>query len=217
MALPSVLPLFPLPNVVLFPGVLLPLHIFEPRYRQMVRDVAAGEELIGMILYRRGGEGPPGGGNDIYPVGCAGRLVRKVDLPDGRFDILLRGVREFRVVEQYFDRPYRRAVVSWRDRVPEVFRLEPPRRRLLVERIRSFLAETTAAGLRILDDPAVGDETLVNLFAFALDLPVEEKQGLLEVEELDERAGRLSEVLEFHLLERKFAFGPGRANSPSRC
>src|SRR5882724_10251523 len=103
MPLPSVIPLFPLPNVVLFPQVLLPLHIFEPRYRQMVKDVTAGDELIGMILLR----GPESGGDDLYRVGCAGRMVRKVELPYGRSNILLQGVREFVPREQHFDRSYR--------------------------------------------------------------------------------------------------------------
>ena len=68
--LPPLIPLFPLPSVVLFPQVLLPLHIFEPRYRQMVKDVAAGDELVGMILLR-GEEDPTGSTRDVYTVGCA--------------------------------------------------------------------------------------------------------------------------------------------------
>src|SRR6516162_7363434 len=103
MSLPRLIPLFPLPSVVLFPQVLLPLHIFEPRYRQMVKDVAVGDELIGMVLLRSE-EDPTGSSQDIYTVGCAGRMVRKIDLPDGRSNILLQGVRAFVVREQQFER-----------------------------------------------------------------------------------------------------------------
>ena len=75
MDLPSTIPVFPLPSVVLFPGVPLPLHIFEPRYREMVRDAAASHEMIGMALlrgdWRRDYEGNP----DIFEVGCAGKIV----------------------------------------------------------------------------------------------------------------------------------------------
>ncbi|MGH7804559.1 MAG: LON peptidase substrate-binding domain-containing protein, partial [Candidatus Binatia bacterium] len=84
MPLPKIIPLFPLPNVVLFPQVLLPLHIFEPRYREMVREVGSGDEIIGMLLLRPGGESMEEPGHDIYAVGCAGRMIRKIDLADGR-------------------------------------------------------------------------------------------------------------------------------------
>lgn len=206
MALPIILPLFPLPNVVLFPQVMLPLHIFEPRYRQMVRDAVAGEELIGMMLLR-GPEGDPSG-RDVYPVGCAGRIVRKVDLDDGRCNILLQGVREFVAAEQYFDRPYRTAAVEWREPVRD-FHLEASDREHLVGRIRRFVGTDKAeeASLRILSDPTLGDEMLVNLFAFALDLPMAEKQALLEMPTPGARARRLVETLEFHTLERELASG----------
>ena len=206
MALPIILPLFPLPNVVLFPQVLLPLHIFEPRYRQMVRDAAATDELIGMILLR-GPEGDPSG-RDVYPVGCAGRIIRKVDLPDGRSNILLQGVREFVAEEQYFDKPYRTAAVEWRGVVRD-FRLEATFREHLIACIRRFVdnEKQDETSLRILSDPTLGDEMLVNLFAFALDFPVAEKQALLETPNPDARARRLVETLEFHNLEREFGSG----------
>jgi uncharacterized protein len=205
MSLPSVLPLFPLPNVVLFPQVLLPLHIFEPRYRQMVKDVAAGEELIGMILLRE----PEGSGGvpDVYSVGCAGRMVRKVDLADGRSNILLQGVREFVLEEQYFDRLYRTAAVTWLPPPERNIRLEAETRQRLMKQIRGFVGEAPEPGLRILSDPTLSDEMLVNLFAFALDFPVAEKQSLLETRGLCGRAGQLIDTLEFHALER--ASSPG--------
>jgi hypothetical protein len=202
MPLPSVVPLFPLPNVVLFPQVLLPLHIFEPRYREMVKDVDAGEGLIGMILLR-GAEDPSAEGRDVFTVGCAGRMIRKVDLPDGRSNILLQGVREFVPLTQSFDRPYRTATVEWREPCAAGFRLDRERRRLLVERIRAFVGEGREA--KLLDDPTLSDELLVNLFAFGLDLPVVEKQSLLEAVDVGVRAERLLETLEFHVMERDFS------------
>jgi len=171
---------------VLFPQVLLPLHIFEPRYREMVRDVAARDELIGMILLR-GEEDPTGSTRDVYSVGCAGRMVRKIDLPDGRSNILLQGAREFVVREQQYERPYRQAVVEWLPPVERDFHLAADTRQRLVSRIRVALGEKQE-GIGILTDPSVSDEMLVNLFAFALDFPVAEKQGLLEVADLAVRA-----------------------------
>jgi len=209
---PPLIPLFPLPNVVLFPRVLLPLHIFEPRYREMVKDAAAGDELIGMILLRDE-ERPGGGGSDLYSVGCAGRIVRKVDLPDGRSNILLQGVREFTPREQSFDHPYRLAAVDWRPAPPQDFRLDPTVKRELAARIRSFVGDKQE-GVRILDDPTLADDMLVNLFAFALEFPVAEKQSLLEIDDLATRATRLVETLEFHTIEREFA--PGIESLKSR-
>jgi Lon protease-like protein len=202
--LPRNIPLFPLPNVVLFPQVLLPLHIFEPRYRLMVKEVAESDELIGMVLLR-GKEDATGQGRDIYSVGCAGRVIRKVELADGRSNILLQGVREFSPREQYFDRAYRMAAVDWRALPERDFRLDDATKASLLECIRRFAGKQHEGDLRILADPTLSDEMLVNLFAFALDFPVAEKQSLLEIDNVAKRATRLIDTLEFHNLEREFS------------
>jgi Lon protease-like protein len=85
------IPIFPLPDVVLFPHTLLPLHIFEPRYREMVRDCLAGDKRLAMVLLRPGWENDYYGRPPIYPIAGAGEIVRHEELPDGRFNILLRG------------------------------------------------------------------------------------------------------------------------------
>lgn len=211
MPLPTIVPLFPLPNVVLFPQVLLPLHIFEPRYREMVRDVAAADELVGMILLRPGGEDWSDPGRDVYAVGCAGRMIRKIDMPDGRSNILLQGVREFVVREPVLDRSYRRGVVEWCSAPPFGHRLDASLRDALVARLSQFVPDEKER--KFLEDPTLSDETLVNLFCFALDLPVVEKQSLLEARSIDDRAAQLLETIEFHLLERELVVPgePGRA------
>src|SRR5574341_719860 len=94
---PSTIPLFPLPNVVLFPNVFLPLHIFEPRYRQMVHQALAGDRLIGMVLLKPGYEGDYEATPAVYKVGCAGTITHVERLADGRFNIVLKGVSKFRV------------------------------------------------------------------------------------------------------------------------
>src|SRR5512141_2676626 len=93
----DLLPLFPLPNVVLFPNVFLPLHIFEPRYREMVADTLAGDRFIGMVLLQPGNEDQYDGRPPIYEVGCAGLITHAEQLADGRYNIVLRGVEKFRV------------------------------------------------------------------------------------------------------------------------
>src|SRR6188508_2050971 len=98
--LPQEIPIFPLPNVVLFPSALLPLHIFEPRYRAMVTDVLDGERLIGMVMLRPGWEPRYEQTPDVYPVGCAGFITHADRLPDGRYNIMLRGLEKFRIASE---------------------------------------------------------------------------------------------------------------------
>src|SRR5574339_310094 len=81
--------LFPLPNLVLFPHVVQPLHVFEPRYRQMTVDALAGDRLIALVLLKPGWEAEYEGRPGIYPVACLGRLVADQKLPDGRYNLHL--------------------------------------------------------------------------------------------------------------------------------
>src|SRR4051794_30821611 len=98
--LPPTIPIFPLPNVVLFPNVFLPLHIFEPRYRAMVADALAGDRIIGMTLLQPGFEGDYEGRPPVYAIGCAGLITHSEVLPDGRYNIVLRGLERFRIVDE---------------------------------------------------------------------------------------------------------------------
>src|SRR5881409_4083016 len=98
--LPPVIPIFPLPNVVLFPNVFLPLHIFEPRYRSMVADALAGDRIIGMVLLKPGYERDYEGRPPVYPMGCAGVISHAEPFADGRCNIVLRGMQKFRIVTE---------------------------------------------------------------------------------------------------------------------
>src|SRR5436309_832636 len=104
--LPPAIPLFPLPNVVLFPNVFLPLHIFEPRYRAMVADALKGDRIIGMALLRPGYEANYDGRPPVYEVGCAGVITHSQPLADGRYDIVLRGLEKFRITGEANNEPY---------------------------------------------------------------------------------------------------------------
>src|SRR5947209_6530005 len=121
----DLLPLFPLPNVVLFPNVFLPLHIFEPRYREMVADALASDRLIGMVLLRPGWERDYEGRPPVYPIGCAGVITHAERLADGRFNIVLRGMEKFRIVGEDTARAYRLAhVTAMPESVSETARAE---------------------------------------------------------------------------------------------
>src|SRR6185295_1712580 len=110
--LPPTIPLFPLPDVVLFPNVFLPLHIFEPRYREMVGQAIEGDRIIGMVLLRPGWEGDYEGRPEIYPVGCAGLITHADRTSDGRYNLVLRGFQKFRVRREDHSRSYRVAEID---------------------------------------------------------------------------------------------------------
>ena len=104
------IPLFPLPGVVLLPGTILPLHIFEARYRAMVADALEGDRTIGMAMLKPGAEGPEP--PRIHAVGGAGEIIESEQLEDGRYNILLEGRFRYRVLEEARPDPYRVARVE---------------------------------------------------------------------------------------------------------
>src|ERR1700744_6020554 len=103
----EMLPLFPL-GAVLYPGMLLPLHIFEERYRQLVRDLLDGPQLrrFGVIAIRKGRETGIGGVQSLYEIGCTATLRRVDQHEDGRFDIVTVGTQRFRLLTLGQTRPY---------------------------------------------------------------------------------------------------------------
>ena len=107
-ALPR-LPLFPLPHTVLFPGALLPLHIFEPRYREMVRDALTSHRLLAVVLITDPATVDAHGNPVLASVGGVGELVEHAELSGGRYNILLRGRARVRLTELPFEPPYRTA------------------------------------------------------------------------------------------------------------
>src|SRR5919109_2495759 len=108
----DLLPLFPLPNVVLFPNVFLPLHIFEPRYREMVADALTGDRIIGMVLLRTGWDRDYEGRPPVYPIGCAGLITHAERLHDGGYNIVLQGLEKFRILDEDETRTYRLARID---------------------------------------------------------------------------------------------------------
>ncbi len=196
--LPAVIPLFPLPDTVLFPRMPLPLHVFEPRYRKMVADALAGHRTIGMTLLRPGWEADYYGRPPIYAVGCAGIVDESQVVEGGRYNIVLKGVARFRVVDERSGEPYRLATVEYRgDIMGEPTVLEASRRRLLTA--LSGLAEGATV---FLARPDLSHELFANAVCQYLDLAAVEKQSLLDCDSVAARYQRLLEILEFRALER---------------
>lgn len=203
--LPSIIPVFPLPNVVLFPQVMLPLHIFEPRYRQMIRDAQSkAPSVIGMALLRGNWQEKYEGNPEIFPIGCAGEMIRVNPLPDGRFNILLQGIREYRITEEIFTESYRQAKVEWQ--APAKEPLASGRRQELGLLLERYLRNNEKVQ-KFLADPTLEDDFFVNFFAFHLDFLPIEKQSLLEAVSLMERVERLRDILDFKLSETSWTEG----------
>lgn len=204
----AVIPVFPLPNVVLFPKVHLPLHIFEPRYRQMVKDTMGNHKLIGIALLRGDWEKNYHGDPDIYPVGCMGEIVSVTPLPDGRFNIVLYGLREYRIQEQILGlTPYRQARVLLREgREPEGELLAVSLRNEILDLVRQTTGQSDSDLLELLSDSSLEAETWLNLCCFSLEVSMVEKQSLLEANSLEERAECLLNVLHFKLAEKGTPF-----------
>jgi uncharacterized protein len=204
----ELLPLFPLPNVVLFPNVFLPLHIFEPRYREMVADALASDRMIGMVLLRPGWDRDYEGRPPIYPIGCSGVMTHVEQLPDGRYNLVLRGLERFRILAENHERSYRRAAIE-----PLHERTLSADDRTAIRRCREKLE--TMLSPAVLGDPrggaarkaadariptAMSDEDLINALSQYLDLEPLEKQALLEQPSLRTRATSLVELLEMKIM-----------------
>jgi len=195
MSLPSEIPLFPLPNVVFFPDVYLPLHIFEERYRAMTRHALGGTKVIGMTLLREGWQDDYEATPPIYATGCAGAIVHHEPLEDGRFNIVLRGLARFQVEQELpsATMPFRVARVRWQEEPDaEGERVSLTRLRRQVE---TRLLPAIAQG-EVRMPPGMTDQALINAVCQALDIPVVEKLALLEKPDVLLRGQALLPILE---------------------
>jgi uncharacterized protein len=197
--LPPIIPIFPLPNAVLFPNVFLPLHVFEPRYRDMLADALQGDRIIGMVLLRPGFESDYDGRPPVYPVGCAGLISHAERLPDGRYNIVLRGLEKFRIRSEDDSRSYRLAQI---EALAEPM-AEPDRASLRAERRRLealLVPQPAGRGADATVPSSMSDDELVNALAQYLELEPVEKQALLERHGLLARCRSLIELLEMKVL-----------------
>jgi Lon protease-like protein len=207
--IPATIPVFALPNVVLFPKTYLPLHIFEPRYRRMVDDAAMGGQCIGMALLKEGWESDYYGNPPVFTMGCVGRLVSVQPLAGGRSNILLQGLERFEIAEESHDRPYRQASITLKTRGAEAS-LDPAVRQRLVTTLEKYLRSrkeppTWQGWFR----EEVSDDILVNTLSTYLDCTPLEKQFLLEADSLHQQARRLSDLIQFLMHDHHGAKGWG--------
>ena len=184
------LTIFPLPGALLFPAMHLPLHIFEPRYRAMIADAMARDRRIAMIQ-------PKPGGDELFAIGCVGRIAEVEALPDGRYNVVLEGVALFRVVEELdVTTPFRQVTAELLPMSDETPTLSLGRRSSLERESRRF---AEAAGYKVDWDAVerLDDEALVNGIAQIAPFDVAAKQALLEAADIETRAELIIQMLQF--------------------
>ena len=200
--LPEILPVFPLSGVLLLPGMLLPLHIFEPRYRNMVRDALAGGRHIGMIqplVPRQDNRPPPGVEQDapeLYAVGCAGLLEYDQLAPDGRYLIHLRGMCRFRIAgELPLHEGYRRVRVDVSEFAADGE--EPAGNHDASRLLEALKVHAAARNMQVDWEEArrMPGPALINTLAMSLPYAPPEKQALLEAPDIAARERMLVDLL----------------------
>jgi uncharacterized protein len=209
------LPLFPLPNLVFFPRTRLPLHVFEPRYRQMISDAVAADQRFGIVLLRPGWENDYFGAPPIHALGTVGQIEQAVPLEDGRYNILVRGEIRFRVLGEVSREPYRTArVVVQPERSREVMQSHAQ---------KTWLADLSRQYLYYLPDQiavpeidTVELEALTNALIMSLNIDVQQKQRLLEIDDLIARADEIGRELQTRIESLRFLAPYRRKTDPSQ-
>lgn len=197
--LPGTLPVFPLPGALLLPRARLPLHLFEPRYLQMLDDILkTPTRLIGMVQPYDG----PDGSSTLHSIGCAGRLTAFSETEDGRYMITLSGVSRFRILSEVEGfTPYRRCAVSWdgfgRDLGPTEEDKGFDRPKFLDLLKRFFEDQSLSTDWESLKDAE--EELLINSLSMLCPFEPEDKQALLEAPSLATRRETLVTLIEFAL------------------
>lgn len=203
------IPIFPLENVVLFPRVQVPLHIFEPRYRQMTHEALAGDRRIGMVVVRPESTGDMQHHPPVFEVGCTGDIQRAEELPGGRFNVILAGTARFAIEREEApdgERLYRRAHIrELADPYPEQDR---PRvlalRGEIYELMQQLLTILAPSRVEIFEQQPIArfdDEKFVNTLSQSIDFAPPEKQALIESNGVRERYERLADSVRFRLAE----------------
>jgi len=189
--------LFPLPNVVFFPNTLLPLHIFEPRYRQMVADSISGDGLIAVVLLKKGWERDYEGNPPVHDTATLGQIVHAERLSDGRYNIVLHGLSRIKLRKFNDEKSYRRAEA---DMIPEIRRGFSAKkagqlRRLLFESFARVI-EPPHWGFTVFSAPHLDLGITADLIASSLPCDPIQKQRILEAVAPEERVEKLVSLLE---------------------
>jgi len=206
-----IVPLFPLPNAVLFPKTPMPLYIFEERYRTMVRDLVSGKGELVIALMREGLQHKQTGISAVHTVGCLGKIESCEELEDGKYNIVVVGLKRVRLVRMVKNSPYRMVEAEpmedahytlGSDEVAEKQNILGD----LFSRFSELAAGMEPQAMELV--PELDFESLVNMVAMTLNLSTEQKQALLEISDVSLRCDMLLPILQQQLetliLVRKF-------------
>ena len=191
------LPIFPLPDVVLFPHALMPLHVFEPRYRAMTRDVLAGDHMLSVVRLRPGFEKDYDGRPPVFEIAGMGEVVQSQALPDGRFNLLVRGISRVRIERELPpELPYR--LVSARALHDEYSGADLGIARAALEALADRLAGVLPQGgdiLRKVVRDAREPGALADVLAASVIVEPNARQELLETLDVGDRLQKVSDAV----------------------
>jgi Lon protease-like protein len=205
------LPLFPLPNIVFFPHTRLPLHVFEPRYRQLIKDALETDQRFGIVLLRPGWEADYFGAPPLFEFGTLATIEQAVPLDEGRYNILVRGDVRVRIVGEVTSVPYRTARVIAEPEAPRALEESYAQREWLADLSRQYLTylpDQTA----VPEIETVNLDSLANALIMSLNINIEEKQSLLEIHDVVKRAEKVGTELQNRIESLRF-LGPYRKSS----
>jgi uncharacterized protein len=197
-----IVPLFPLPNVVLFPRTPVPLYIFEERYRTMIRETLAGNGELVIALMRTGAESNYPTITAVHDIACLGKIETYEELEDGKYNIVVVGMHRVRIVREIHHTPYRLVEVERleddvdSEHAPDVLKRQNHLGGLFA-RFTELATDVKQQGLELM--PQLDFESLVNMVAMTLNLDTEQKQALLEIHDLLQRCDVLIPILQQQL------------------
>jgi Lon protease-like protein len=199
--LPETIPIFPLEDVMLFPEMSVPLHIFEPRYKAMIADALKGDRIIGMVLLRPGYEKDYERSPSVFQVGCAGVINEVEELPNGEYNIVVGALTKYRITREEASRPYRIAhVTPIADETVDADRSALHARR---QRLEALIRESGGrTGVRGAPD-GISDERLVNGISQLAHIDELDRERLLEEPTPLARANTLIAVLEKMIIDSR--------------
>lgn len=200
---PEIISIFPLPGTIFYPNTYLPLHIFEPRYKQMVAEALKGDHLIGMVIFKPGWEDDYYQSPEIVSVGCVGRIERAVSLDGGKYNIVLHGRHRFRIIQEVPGKPWRQAEVAFLEDVNDkvLDKTEPVEQwHPLIIQYREYLRLLPENEDRPHHVELKRCETLGNIadqIAYDFDMKMDQKQAFLEELDVQRRIGIVESQINF--------------------
>jgi len=197
---PNTISIFPLSNAIFFPNTVLPLNIFEPRYKKMTEDALSNDKLIGMVQTKnyKNTIKP-----EVFNVGCLGKIEAHSKTPDGRYLINLTGLIRFKILDELeTDLPYRKFKVSYEDYLEDLEKIKFSDKINVIDLIdktrRFFKIHQLSTDWKIVEK--VEPNQLVNSLSMICPFSVSEKQTLLEAKNLIERTNLINQIINFYIL-----------------